>query len=166
MIEEFRDIPGYEGLYQVSNTGKIYSLKTNKFLKQRTSVKGYCLISLNIKSKKRNETVHRLVMLSFVGPSKLHVNHINGIKTDNRLENLEYCTAKENNEHAFRTGLNISQKGEQHGMSKLKNTDIVEIKKLLKTDLRQVDIARMFNVTRHTVCDIKREKIWKHIKCE
>lgn len=100
-IEYFKDIPWYEWKYQVSNKWKIKSLNYKRswkksLLKLDLSKHWYYLIQL----LNKKHSVHRLVMLTFIWPSDLQVNHKNCIKTDNRLENLEYCTAKENMEHA------------------------------------------------------------------
>jgi hypothetical protein len=105
MEEIWKDIPWYEGLYQVSNLGEIKSFKNNRWgigqeniLKPQKNTSGYLQIILN----KQTYRVHRLVMLAFIWESKLDVNHINWIKTDNRLENLEYCTRSENLKHSYR----------------------------------------------------------------
>lgn len=114
MSEEWRYIPGYEGLYQVSNLGRVKSVShlahganfkcptgfsyftKGVIIKQHKKKNGYLHVKLYKEGKATTFTVHRLVMLSFVGPSELTVNHINEIKTDNRLENLEYMTASQN----------------------------------------------------------------------
>jgi hypothetical protein len=115
--EIWKDIPGYEGLYQISNTGKIKSLefyKKNEFKKYKTKErilsqhindKGYYCVDLYKDGKRKKFKSHRLVLLSFLGESSLIINHINGIKTDNRVENLEYCTYSHNLKHAYDTNL-------------------------------------------------------------
>lgn len=88
--------------YLISKKGKFYSTKTNKYLKTTFDASGYEKIVLNGKTF----SVHRLVLLSYTGPSfKKHVNHINGKKYDNSIDNLEWCTASENVSHAHSTGL-------------------------------------------------------------
>lgn len=110
MEEVWKDIEGYEGLYQVSNMGRVKSVaryapnnggvffKEEKILKQVKNKKGYCTVSLSKRSKKQSVTVHRLVAKAFVSNpnSSLTVNHINEIKTDNRAENLEWMSISEN----------------------------------------------------------------------
>lgn len=93
-------VPGYEK-YIVSIGGQVFSTHSQKLLKLRPTNKGYHSVSLDKKTK-RTALVHRLVMLAFVGPSTLQVNHKNGVRTDNRIDNLEYCTNSENNLHSFR----------------------------------------------------------------
>ena len=101
MSEEiWKDIPNYEGLYQASNMGRIksfYGLK-EKILKPGILNKGYYQVILCKQSIKKKYYVHRLVWSAFNGqiPKNIQVNHINEIKTDNRLSNLNLMTAKEN----------------------------------------------------------------------
>ena len=102
--EIWKDIPGYEGLYQASNLGRILSLKFAKtrILRLRKNNYGYFLVTLRNCNKSKTFSVHRLVLLAFVGKSDLVVDHINEIKTDNRLCNLEYVTYEENAERYCR----------------------------------------------------------------
>jgi hypothetical protein len=110
MIEIFKDIPGYEGLYQVSNMGRIKSLNVFHYNDDKEKI-----LILKIKKDKYFEIkikgkyylIHRLVMLTFIGecPKDKQVNHIDGNKQNNRLENLEYITSKENTQHAWKNGL-------------------------------------------------------------
>ncbi|WP_084757843.1 NUMOD4 motif-containing HNH endonuclease [Spirosoma luteum] len=115
--EVWRDIPGYEGLYTVSNFGRITSCH-DKYASRR-KVKGDRILSPHIRGglyryvglykhkKAKTWSVHSLVMLAFVGerPTGYVINHIDGQKTNNHIENLEYCTVLENNRHAIVTGL-------------------------------------------------------------
>lgn len=125
--ETWKDVQGYEGLYQVSNLGRIRSLdrivnakngskqtKKSRILLQEITIHGYCRVRLfDNDGKAKHYAVHRIVMNAFVGESSCQVNHINEIKTDNRLENLEYCTAKENCNHGTRND-RISKSKEGH----------------------------------------------------
>jgi len=110
MREVWKDIPGYEGFYQVSSMGRVKSLprllknRYNNFLSKEkflTPIKnssGYLWVKLCVGGEK-SFAVHRLVMLAFVGESDLVVNHLDLNKLNNRIDNLEYCTRRENVHH-------------------------------------------------------------------
>ena len=128
----------YVGFYQVSNMGRVKSLKfysnANKkyydrelILKQTKDKYGYMRVMLCKDNRKYLFTVHKLVGKTFLdNPNNLpQINHINGIKTDNRVCNLEYCTAKENTNHAFKLGLcKRKHKGEHHFAKKVIQYDL------------------------------------------
>ena len=105
--EIWKDIPGYEGIYQASNFGRIRSLKRNKalILKPGRCGSGYCKVKLWLNNVAKDLSVHRLVWTAFNGPipEGLQINHLNEIKSDNRLENLSLCTPKENMNYGTRT---------------------------------------------------------------
>ncbi len=101
-MEVWKDIKGYEGLYRVSNKGNIYSVTSRKNIKSRLNKNGYSKVNLSKCGIKRTYTVHRIVMENFKeikGMDELQVNHINEVRHDNNLSNLEWCTAKENINH-------------------------------------------------------------------
>lgn len=106
MKEIWKDVPWYEWYYQVSNLWNVSSFKNNRWgIKEEASILNlsknrwwYTQVALNNKLFR----VHRLVALAFLWKSNLDVNHKNWIKTDNRLENLEYCTRSENIKHSYR----------------------------------------------------------------
>lgn len=116
MNEEWKDIKGFEGLYQVSTMGNVRKLRfINNYVNKekvfsvtpQPNGTGYLKVMLWKESKHQQKLVHRLVAEAFIDnpEGKLFVNHKDGVKTNNRLDNLEWCTGSENMHHAFRTGL-------------------------------------------------------------
>lgn len=118
--EIWKDIEGFEGYFQISNLGRVKSVKRilinssnikrtikEKILSPHMSSNGYWMISLNKNRVVVKTSIHRLIAMAFINnpESKPCVNHINGIKTDNRIDNLEFVTASENIQHAYDTGL-------------------------------------------------------------
>jgi hypothetical protein len=136
-----------------------------RILKEALNQKGYTHVSL-FKIKKHTKRVHRLVMEAFVEnvENKETINHKNGIKTDNRLLNLEWNTQEENQQHAIDNNLVLI--GEQIGNSILKSKDVYKIKCLLNLGESHRSIAERFKVKRSTVTDINNGRSWSHIKLE
>ena len=104
MVEEWKPVSGYEGYYLVSNIGNIFSIRSKKVLKVRNSC-GYQRVNLSVDGFPKSFAVHRLVAEAFIPnpENKPTVNHINEIKIDNRVGNLEWATNKEQNNHGTRT---------------------------------------------------------------
>lgn len=105
MKEEWKDILGYEGKYEVSNLGNVRNAKTNSILCK--SIDRYCGVKLSKNNIKKFKSIHRLVAESFIpNPNNLpQVNHIDGNKLNNCVNNLEWCTRSENMKHAYKFGL-------------------------------------------------------------
>ena len=172
MAEIYRDIPNYEGYYQVSDKGNVRSVdriikytngrtKTLKStpIKTRVSKTGYAVVLLNKNNTKKSLLVHRLVAIAFIPnlTNQLEVNHLNGLKTDNRVENLEWCFRKHNVSHAYATAL---QK------SKLNKNQVSEIKQLIMKGLSQRAVGRMFGVSHTNIQLINNGVIWGEITVE
>lgn len=177
MKEIWRDIKGYEGYYQVSNMGIIKGLNrivngkgsssimlNEKILKPQPNGDRYNFVVLCKKGKQKAQTVHRIVAITFISnpKNKKEVNHKNGIKTDNQVSNLEWCTHAENQKHAADNGL--MARGEKQGRSKLTEADIREIRKLKKEGKEQKEIAKLFKISDPHVSDIVNSKSWTWLK--
>jgi hypothetical protein len=105
-MENWKDIPDYEGLYKVSDLGNVKSLISNRLLKPSPDRFGYVRFNAIKNKKSKTLRIHRLVMELFKPISTvMQVNHIDGNKLNNRLDNLEWCTDSENKKHAYKTGL-------------------------------------------------------------
>ena len=104
MEELWKDIKGYEGLYQVSNFGRIKRVTTGRILKGRKNKGDYLIVELSKNNIASGKTIHRLVAQAFIPnpENKPQVNHIDEDKTNNMVSNLEWMTAKENNNHGTR----------------------------------------------------------------
>lgn len=132
-MEIFKDVVGYEDLFQISNFGRVFSKRTNKILKQVISKTGYFIFATKIGGRGGKNVcfkVHRLIANAFIDnpENKPFVNHIDGNKLNNAIENLEWVTAKENSRHAVDTGLLKTLKGFDNPNTKLTLEEAIEIK--------------------------------------
>lgn len=174
--EEWKPIEGYDGWYEVSNYGRVRSWhkwgrgkgRSDKprLLSISKKSDGYLKTSLNDRNSNRHTyVIHRLVAESFVPnlEEKLEINHKDGIKTNNFYLNLEWCTRKENINHAIESGL-INIRGEKCGKAKLSKEDVLEIKDLYDTgDYYQREIGEMYGIDPTQVSRIISGKRWGHI---
>lgn len=178
--EIWRRIDGYEGLYEVSNWGRVRSVerlqkyrkknkvfirkKQKRILKNNVTFYGYGEVSLYKNGKViKRAMVHRLVAQTFIkNPlKKTQINHIDCNKLNNYVENLEWCTPSENIKHSIENNLHVDNSGELNGMSKLTKLEVSKIKKIYsKRALKQKEIANMYNVSPSLISLITSGKRW------
>jgi len=175
--EVWKDIKGYEGCYQISNLGGVkrmaHTIISKKgyssFYPERLmvpvlSTKGYWTIKLSLSGKSNRFLIHRLIAIAFIPnpENKPYINHKDGIKTNNDIPNIEWCTAKENQQHAYDTGLKIGvrQKGEDHGSARLTESDIIAIR---ESGLTSKELSKKYGVTRAHINQILARRRWSHI---
>lgn len=169
-----KKIPGYDERYLVDEEGNLYSTnyknsgKTKKLKPARTP-DGYYQTMLKRKDGRYiSKKIHKLVALAFFGESDLHVNHKDGVKTNNSVSNLEYCTISENILHAYRTGLMERKRGSLNGNSKITEEDVLFIRNQAKERGRyygRKELSKKFGISESQVKDIvtRRRNIWPHV---
>ena len=162
-MERWKKIKGYED-YMISNQGRVFKEGSRKFLKPGKGSRGYLTVNLWKNGVGKSHTIHRLVALAFLSNvfGKRTINHIDGIKTNNFVENLEWNTHSENNKHAYDAGL--KQKGSKHGQAKLSENQVLEIRRLYATgDYSYRALGKMFGVDHSLIGRIILRKNWTHI---
>lgn len=154
------------GNYEVSNDGLVRHQHRRHILSPYTSESGYLKISLEDGPKRKNHFIHRLVLRAFCGPCPkgLQVNHKDGVKANNCVENLEYVTCKENHQHARAMGLyDNTARGERIHSAKLTESDVIDIRKKYRDGSRIRDITKKYPVCEQVIWSIVHRKTWKHV---
>ena len=153
--EIWKDMEGYEGLYQVSNLGRVKRLKgkyisTQRILKLRVGTRGYLYVQLCKKGQRKYYTIHRLVAQAFLPnpENKPQVNHIDEDKTNNIISNLEWVTAKENNHHGTRI---------ERTSHKIKAIDIANGEYNIYCSIR--DCSRKLGLSQGNICQCLKGKL-------
>lgn len=169
MEEIWKDIPGYEGLYQASNLGRVRNMKfgRKRLLRTKVSKKGYVDVCLSKSNVVKTHRLHKIVTLTFLGqrPEGLEVNHIDGDKKNNCIDNLEYVTRSENELHAFKF---LGKKavppvfyGEDHPSHKLSQEKVNEIRILHQSGWFSASrLGRMYKVSKTAILNIVKNKAW------
>lgn len=171
--EYWKVIPGFPGhmassmgriksINHTSNRGLPYPVK-GKIRKQLINKRGYCRIQLIHKGK--NYQAHQLIALTFLeNPNNYtSINHINGIKTDNRIENLEWCSHSHNTRHAFDMGLINIPNGVKHWSSCLDEIQVKTIRKCISDGMTAYKLAKYFKVSQAVVHNIKHGLTYKDL---
>jgi len=177
MSEIWKPVVGYEGFYEVSDIGCVRSVDRDVdikgilaslmgvTLKQHQTPPGYTVVKLCRNGSGNSFRVHRLVAAAFIPnpKNKSEVNHINGVKHDNRIENLEWATPKENSRHAHATGIKTCN-GEKNSNAKLNNLKVRIIRRMCELSLwSDPEIAAMFDVTDSAIYKVRRGISWTHV---
>ena len=184
-FEVWKDVVGYEGLYQVSNFGNVKSLdrivnkpngvsylRKGKICTQSKSNLGYMTVGFTVNNKKVNKYVHRLVAEAFITNMNNYpqVNHIDCDKTNNRMYNLEWCTNSQNHIHASKNGLNklhlhrVAYSGEENGRSLLTKEQVLEIKqKYIPYKYSAKKLSKEYGVSESCITHILNNTSWKEI---
>lgn len=164
-----KDIKGYEGRYAVTVDGEVWTFVRGKGrpLKGKVNTDGYIEVSLHKLGVRRLRYVHRLVAETFI-PNPLNmpqVNHINFNRSDNKVENLEWCTAEQNIQHSIDAGrpTPIGGKGENNQSAVLSDAQVIEMREMRKDGARYKELAKRYGVCLSTVNQILGRRIWKHL---
>lgn len=158
-------LPEIKDYYTINSNGKIFSDNSGEMKTRNRAGTEYQIINFSTTNgKKKTYRLHRLVMMAFEpidNMAEMEVNHKDGNKKNNKLENLEWCTASENQQHAFKTGLQHARKGECSNFSKLKRSDIEKIHNLRNQGLTQKEIAKIIGCTPSNISCILNNKTWQ-----
>ena len=177
MIEEWKDIHDYDGFYQISNFGRVKttggwcgSVKRKESIRSITFTKdGYAKIRLNHKGKDKTYRVHRLVAEHFIPnpENKSTVNHIDGDKTNNHVDNLEWADRSEQMIHAYKMGLKTSRVGSDNSNAKLTPEEIREIRKTYVKQSKEfgtIALGKKYGVTNRVIGLIVKGDSYKNIE--
>jgi len=171
-IEEWKDISEFEG-YEVSNFGNIRSINRTcvgrpgvtkgKLLKPFINRRGYLEVNLFENSKSTPKIIHRLVAKAFIPnlENKPQVNHIDGNKLNNRVDNLEWMSNSENQKHAYSLGLQPTKAGEKNGRATLTNDTVTILKELYNSGKSVKEVAKVMNISLSKIRQIIYGSSWK-----
>jgi len=178
-LEIWKDIEGYEGHYKISSTGRVKSLLRKckskngilrtvpeKILTGTKDKDGYLKVSLNYEHILDICRIHRLVAKHFIPnpENKPVVNHKDGNKQNNNDWNLEWNSISQNTQHAYDFSFILKKKGEKNKASKLKDNQVLEIRRLFKTKkYKHSELAKLFNISSTMITRIVNNQNWKHI---
>jgi len=163
-MEVWKQIKDYP-CYMVSDLGRVKSLKFDKekILKGGIDTRGYRMVPLRNDKGRKTILIHRIVAFAFLDivDGKNCVNHKDGNKTNNVLNNLEWCTQKENVKHSYQNGLCKSKEGNSNGRALLDEKKVLEIRS--KQTSKVCDLAREYNVSWSCIKSIILKQTWTHI---
>ena len=156
MTMKLKRIRGYEN-YFISHNGDVWNDRTGRYINPTPDAHGYIRVNLSKSCIRKTHRIHKLVAIAFISnPNNLpEINHKNGIKEDNNLLNLEWCTHEENQKHGFETGL-ISNDYKR-------KIDNAGVKVIRERGVSVKGYAKYFNVSETTIGDIQRGKTYKNV---
>jgi hypothetical protein len=154
--------------YYLNEKGEIFSKNSGELRKLATTInnKGYECITIYIEQKKTTKKLHRMLLETFkpTEDKSLQSNHIDGIKTNNHIDNLEWVTASRNMEHSYELNLREPRKGEKNCGAKLTEIQVKQLKGLHMTgQYKQRELAEIFLISDSQVSRIVNNNQWKHL---
>jgi len=171
MVEIWRDVDGFEGVYQVSNLGRVRRIcerydsikadkRLNRILREKRAGRDYKMVCLTWQKRREYRFIHRLVATAFLdNPKGLpEVNHKNADKSDNRVGNLEWITVSENHRHAAESG--IAYRGVLNGSAKLTPEKVREARRLNEAGVTRSELAKRYGVVYGTISDAIAGRTW------
>ena len=169
--ETWIPVPGYEGFYSISNFGNVKSERRKsgsypgRQLKERVNKDGYIKFVLYKDSIRSTVFAHRIVYTSFHGeiPANYEIDHLNGLKNDNRLCNLEAVSKLENMRRSFKNPSRTINRGSRNGLSRLNEDIVFDIKKRLSSGIKQINIASELGLSKSIINKIAKGKTWIHV---
>jgi hypothetical protein len=178
LAEEWISVPSYEGLYDVSNLGRVRSLRFRRkfadtlrenplIMKGSINSNGYAQVQLSNDSGKKTVLVQKLVLTAFVGPrpSGYEAAHLDGNRVNNHLSNLKWCTKKENVSHLKKHGTVLY--GAKNPMTRLTEKQVIDIRKTYSVGNCSIKkLAKKYGVGTSTVWRIVSGKYWRHLNNE
>ena len=169
-IEEWRPLSGSDGRFEVSSWGRVHSLRRDGTIKQvlngAKNRHGYIRVQAKALNQRRLWFIHQLVAMAFIGdcPKGHMVNHIDNDPSNNYWSNLEYVTARGNQQHSWRTtSRKPPHQGEQTHFAKLTESDVKQIRAMRKEGFTYSKIASHFNTKPANVWFICIGRTWKHV---
>lgn len=161
-------LPYIKDFYTINDRGEIFSDNSGQMKTRNRAGTEYQIINfMTIDGKKKTFRVHRLVMMAFnpqENSDSLEVNHIDGNKKNNHLSNLEWCTSRENQKHAYKIGLQKSQKGISKPIRRLSKEEVLQIHRYRKEGLSYKAIAEKVNTSTSNIAKIVKGKTWSSVK--
>jgi hypothetical protein len=177
-MEEWKDVPEYEGLYQVSTLGRVRSVDRvvrsgnwlhpykGKVLAQRRVWNGYLQISLSKEGRIKQIMTAHLVLATFVGPCPpgMECCHFDGDRKNNMIDNLRWDTRSSNGYDRVRHGTHVDNKGERNVFARLTEKDVKEMKRLYRRGFSVAELVKMYSVTPSSIRNVVYGRTWTHVK--